>query len=268
MTPKPTSLVDTHCHIHDDQYDFDTAEVLHRAKAAGVEKMICVGTDLRSSLQAVEFCEQNKGCYFSLALHPHETAGKTEAQIQSEFKLLRDLAIANAKNSKFVAVGECGLDYFYHKDNSIRKLQAGLLTMHLDLAKMLDKPMIFHVREAFTDFWPIYDHYNCAGVVHSFSGTSADMKQILKRQELYIGLNGIMTFSTDKDQLNAAKLIPLEKLLLETDSPYLTPRPLRGKINQPENVRLVAEFLSDLRTEAESLLVDQTTTNAHKLFSF
>src|SRR5690606_9318752 len=129
-----------------------------------------------------------------------------------------------------------------------------------------DLPLIFHVREAFKDFWSIFDDFRgLRGVVHSFTSDKRDLEQILSRG-LYVGLNGIMTFTKRTEQLEAAKSVPLDKLVLETDAPFLTPTPFRGKICEPKHVRTVGEFLADLRGEKLEDLAAATTANARKLF--
>ena len=167
-------------------------------------------------------------------------------------------------NKNIVAIGECGLDYFYN--HSDKKDQFAALENQMQLAQDNTLPMIFHVREAFDDFWPIYDNFSrLKGVVHSFTDTTTQLDKALNR-DLYIGLNGIMTFTKDQKQLAAAKAVPLERLLLETDAPFLTPKPLRGKINEPKNVSITAEFLAQLRGEELSTLAAATTKNARQLF--
>ena len=163
-----------------------------------------------------------------------------------------------------VAVGETGLDYYY--EHSSREDQKKLLRFQLDLASEYDLPLIFHIREAFEDFWKIFDEYkNIKGVVHSFSSGTEDLEQVLSRG-LLVGLNGIMTFSKKAEQLDAARQVSLSSLLLETDAPFLTPVPFRGKIGEPKYVRVTAEFLAGLRGESLQEIADATTKNAHKLF--
>jgi TatD DNase family protein len=172
----------------------------------------------------------------------------------------RDLA----NKAKVIAIGETGLDYFY--EHSPREEQERLLRFQLDIAAEHHLPLIFHVRDAFEDFWPIFDSYSgLRGVIHSFSATSRELAQILSRG-LYVGLNGIMTFTKDTAQLDAAKAVPLDRLLLETDAPFLTPVPYRGTICQPKHVRDTAEFLASLRGEGLDELARASTRNAQKLF--
>lgn len=247
-------LFDTHCHIHDDKYNYDVPEIRNRAKKSGVVGMVCVGTSALDSKKAVEFVQDKPECYASIGLHPHDaTMG------EDDFELLTELV----SDPKVVAIGEFGLDYYYN--NSPKEDQLKALRYQLDLAYRTGKPCIFHVRDAFEDFWPVFDEYvGIKGVIHSFSATEKELNEALKR-DLYIGLNGIMTFTKNAEQLSAAKAVPLDKLLLETDSPYLTPTPLRGKVNEPSYVELVAEFLSRLRGESIKTLSEVTTGNARLL---
>jgi len=247
-------LFDTHCHIHDDKYNYDVPEIRKRAKKSGVVGMVCVGTSALDSKKAVEFAQDKPECYASIGLHPHDaTMG------EDDFELLTELV----SDPKVVAIGEFGLDYYYN--NSPKEDQLKALRYQLDLAYRTGKPCIFHVRDAFNDFWPVFDEYvGIKGVIHSFSATEKELNEALKRN-LYIGLNGIMTFTKNEEQLSAAKAVPLDKLLLETDSPYLTPTPLRGKVNEPSYVELVAEFLSRLRGESIKTLSEVTTGNARLL---
>ncbi len=248
-------LIDTHCHIHDEQYNYDLDSVFDNAASSGVAQMICIGTSAEDSKKAVEFAGSRDNCFASIGLHPHD------AKLgEDDFELLAMLV----NNPKVVAIGEFGLDYFY--DNSPKEDQMAALRYQLELASSSGKPCIFHIREAFDDFWPVFDSFTgIRGVVHSFSATKKELDAALARG-LYIGLNGIMTFTKNQNQLEAAKAVPLDKLMLETDAPFLTPVPKRGTINEPSNVRLVAEFLSRLRGESIMTLADATTGNARTLF--
>ncbi len=253
-------LVDTHAHIHDLGFKFNTKQVLAEAAAADVDQIICIGTTVKDSQAAIKFCEQYLHCHPTVGLHPHES--KHAQGATNELSQL-------ANTPGVVAVGECGLDYYYQ--NSAKSDQKAALKAQFDIAKVLDLPMVFHVRDgasdsAFNDFWKIYDSYpSIKGVVHSFTSTQTILKEVLSRG-LYVALNGIMTFTKDLAQLEAAKSVPLDKLVLETDSPFLTPTPYRGKINTPANVEVVAKFLADLRGESFDDLASATTQNAMTLF--
>jgi TatD DNase family protein len=249
-------LFDTHCHIHDKQFSFDEKLVFSSAQKANVRQMICVGTSGIDSQNAVDYVMDKPGLWASVGLHPHD------AKVgEDNLETIARLAI----EPKVVAIGEFGLDYFY--DNSPREDQLIALEYQLHLAQSFNKPCIFHVREAFSDFWPVLDNFpGIRGVVHSFTAGSKEVEQAVKRG-LYLGLNGIMTFTKDQKQLDAARSIPLQHILLETDSPFLTPTPLRGTINVPANVRLVAACLAEMREESLNQLIEATTENAQMLFS-
>jgi TatD DNase family protein len=248
-------FVDTHCHIQEDTYMLPEDEVRARANAAGVTHLIVVGTDVQTSAQAVEYAQDKENVWASIGLHPHDAKLGPEA-----YSAIAQLL----PNNRVVAIGECGLDYFYN--HSDKKDQFASLEFQIQLAKDNNLPMIFHIRDAFDDFWPIYDNFKgIRGVIHSFTSITHDLDQALSRG-LYIGLNGIMTFTKDENQLAAAQAVPLNRLVLETDAPFLTPAPLRGKVNEPKNVSITAEFLAQLRGEDLPALASATTQNACHLF--
>lgn len=248
-------LIDTHCHIHDPEFGFDVSTVLTDAHASGVEKMICIGTNGMDSEQAVAFAHQYDNIWATVGLHPHD------AKVgEDDFEILARLA----SDEKVVGIGECGLDYYY--DHSPKSAQKVALEYQLQLALSVGKPLSFHVRDAFDDFWSILDNFvGVRGVIHSFTASTLEVEEAMKRG-LYIALNGIMTFTKEQYQRDAAKAVPLEKLMLETDAPFLTPTPLRGKMNVPANVRLVAAYLAELRGEPLDKLIEATTKNAQTLF--
>ncbi|MES2971097.1 MAG: TatD family hydrolase [Patescibacteria group bacterium] len=266
-------LVDTHCHIHEasplsgDNFVHnkwteagisDPQSLVDEAINEGVSRLICVGTTFEDSNLAVNFVQQRSNCWASVGIHPHEAKDYTHEP--AKLKVFAKLATKN----KVIAVGECGLDYFY--THSSKADQRKILEFQLDLAQKHNLPLIFHVREAFEDFWPILDNFKAVrGVIHSFSAKTLELNQILSR-ELYVGLNGIMTFTKKEEQLIAAKAIPLDSLLLETDAPFLTPAPQRGTICRPKHVLHVAEFLAGLRGETMAEIANQTTQNACNLF--
>lgn len=267
-------LTDTHCHIHEallraalsteTRKRFEKAglpgpdEIIANANKVDVDRMICVGTTLEDSKLATEFVIHRSGLWASIGLHPHEAR-----KYSSDRQALKEFA-ALIKKPKVIAVGECGLDYFY--EHSPKEEQKALLRFQIELALEHNLPMIFHVRDAFDDFWKIFDQYTgIKGVIHSFSAGRKELKQILERG-LYVGLNGIMTFTKDERQLQAAKEVPLTKLLLETDAPFLTPTPYRGTMCEPKHVRVVAEFLASLRNESVEEIAACTTANAQHVF--
>lgn len=251
-------FIDTHCHIHFPDYELDPLEVMEAAQAAGVTKLLCVGCTLKDSKLAVSYAKKYPNVWATVGLHPHEAVHYVRNNVKlSEFHEL-------SAKAKVVAIGEIGLDYHYNHSDA--EDQKKLLHFQLDIAYERKLPAAFHVREAFEDFWKIYDSYpKIPGVVHSFSAGSKELHEILKH-DLFVGVNGIATFSKNPDQLAAYKAIPLEKLVLETDAPFLTPTPYRGKINEPKMVVEVAKFLSELKNESLEKIAEATTKNARQLF--
>lgn len=249
------TLIDTHCHIHSADYPLDGLEALERARAGGVEKLICVGTDAPDSALAVEFAEAH-GTYASIGLHPHDATHG-----QPAIAALKKLAARPA----VVAVGECGLDYYY--GHSPREQQVAMLRTQIEIALEHGLPLIFHVRDAFDDFWPVFSGYTgLRGVLHSFTDSRENMEKAVG-QGLFIGVNGISTFTKDPLQKEMFAAIPVEKLVLETDAPFLTPVPLRGRVNEPAFVTHVASFHADLHTLTLEELSAATSQNATTLFN-
>jgi len=267
-------FVDTHCHIHESHISDNPkdatqkkwiaagspapATLVEKAAEAGVTRLICVGCTFEDSMRAVQFAQTWPNVWASIGIHPHEAT----RHLQNPGLLTRFAQLA--AEHKVAAVGECGLDYFYN--HSPKKDQETILRFQLELAQKHDLPMIFHVREAFNDFWPIFDEYDIkGGVIHSFTATKKELDEILARG-LYVGLNGIMTFTKNAGQLTAAKAVPRNRLLLETDAPFLTPAPQRDTICEPKHVRVTAKFLAELRGETLADIAAATTRNAQLLF--
>ena len=247
-------LVDTHCHIHDANYPLDIGDVLKRAHHAGVNQMVCVGTSEQSSQRALDFAKNHEHLYAAIGVHPHDT--------KEGYAAIGQLLAAAEKP---VAIGEIGLDYFY--THSPRELQIKALETQLDLARQYDLPVIFHVREAFDDFWPIFDNFpGLRGVLHSFTDTQLNVDQAFARN-LLIGVNGISTFTKDEAQRAMFADLPLDRVLLETDAPFLTPAPYRGTVNEPAFVRNVAEFHAHIRNVDLDTVAAATSANARALFA-
>ncbi len=251
-------FVDTHCHIHFEDYGLDAEETFQAAIKDGVTKMILVGCTLADSQRGVAFAAEHDGAWASVGIHPHHA--QQYLGDQSAIDQLRQLARAEPT----VAIGECGLDYYY--DNSPREAQVTLFEQQLQLAHDAKLPVIFHVRDAFDDFFPLLDNFpGINGVVHSFTAGKKVLDKVLQRN-LYVGLNGIMTFTKDHAQLEMAKAVPLKNLLLETDAPFLTPKPFRGTICEPKHIVETGRFLAHLRSEPLEEIASATTANAKTLF--
>ena len=266
-------LIDTHCHIQSvglDKGELTTRSlwaktpelsansVIDAATLAGVEQMICVGCDLEDSILATEFVHNHRACFASIGIHPHEADHYVGQAKLNSFGELVD-------RPKVVAIGECGLDYFYN--HSSKENQETVLKFQIELALKNNLPMIFHVREAYADFWPILENYPpVRGVLHSFTDSIENLQRAVSLG-LYIGVNGIATFTNKTEQLDMYKAIPLSQLVLETDAPFLAPLPFRGKICKPEYVAETAKFLASLRNEDLDRLARATTDNATELFN-
>jgi len=251
-------FVDTHCHIHFNDYA-NAESAINDAKSAGVTRLICVGCTLGDSHAAANFAKAHKSVWFSAGVHPHDSSNFLATK-DAPAQLNRLL-----QEPKAVAIGEIGLDYY--RQNSPKNEQAKCLRAQIEIGLSTKLPFIFHVRDGWQDFWPIIDEYKVKNaVLHSFSAGPKQLDEALTRG-FYVSLNGIMTFTKEASQLQAAREIPNDKLLLETDAPFLTPVPFRGERCEPKHVRSTAEFLANLRAESLESLALNTTVNALKLFS-
>ncbi len=251
-------LFDSHAHLEDSCFNEDRQEVIQKANEAGVTGFLVPGTDMSSSEKAVEIANQFPNMYAAVGVHPHDA----KTVFESDYYKLAEWA----KHSKVVAIGEIGLDYFY--DHSLRDIQRTVFLAHIDLAKQLHLPIIIHDREAHQDTLEILkkEAKGLIGVCHCYSG-SYEMAQELLKMGFSLGIGGTLTFKNSKRIREIATRIPLERILLETDCPYLTPEPHRGKRNEPAYVALVAAELALLRKTSVSEIAKQTTMNVKELFS-
>jgi len=236
------------------KYDGDREDVLKRARDNNVS-MICVGTDLEMSRGAIDLAESSKNIWASVGLHPNDNLG--EVYDQSEYEAL-------ALHERVVAIGEIGLDYYRTTDDSKKEFQRERFLQQLQLAKKMSKPVIIHCRDAHEDMRHILKERTLSGVIHSFTGTKEDARAYINLGFM-IGLNGISTFARQYDEAIAS--MPLESILLETDAPYLSPAPYRGKRNEPSYIIEVARKISELKKASLEEICAQTTINAQKLFN-
>lgn len=254
------NFTDTHCHIHEERYP-EAEAALERARRQGVGRLVCVGTDETTSKEAVTFARKHDNVWASVGLHPHDAKTGISA-VQKLHELVEKDKIPHV--GKVVAIGECGLDYFY--SHSPKEAQVEMLEAQFDLASRYGLPMIFHVREAFDDFWPIFDTFSgVRGVLHSFTDSRQNLEKGLSRG-LYVGVNGISTFTKDDSQREMFAAIPSDRLLLETDSPFLTPLPHRGMVNEPAFITHVAQHIANLQSINLKELSRVTERNATTLF--
>jgi TatD DNase family protein len=251
-------LIDSHCHLSYAGLAEDVTGVLERARAAGVTRVITIGTDLADQDKALAIARQHADVFAVLGIHPHHAAETEEGYEGFLANRLRN-------ESKVVAIGECGLDYHY--DRSPKLLQRGVFLNQLEIARKLEKPAVLHIRDAHADGQAIMkDFPELKFVVHCFTGTPAECDAWLA-MGAYIGITGIVTYKNATDVQASAKIIPADRLLVETDAPYLSPEPVRKmKNNEPANVAHTAKFLADLRGVSLEELSKQTTENVGRLF--
>ncbi|TDL95277.1 TatD family hydrolase [Macrococcus carouselicus] len=251
-------LIDTHVHLNADQYDEDLQEVIDRALAAGINRMIVIGFDEKTITRTMELIDQYDFIYGVIGWHPVDAIDFND----DYYNWIKELAV----HPKIVAIGEMGLDY--HWDKSPKDVQKDVFRRQIALAKELKKPIVIHNREATQDVIDILKEENAAevgGVMHSFSGSTEICDKILK-MNFIISLGGPVTFKNARQPKEVAKHVPLDKLIVETDAPYLTPHPYRGKRNEPAYVKFVAEQIAELRGITYEELAAATTQNAERLF--
>ena len=250
------NLIDSHCHINDKQFSDDLDEVINRAIENGVTQLICVGTDINSSEKAIQIAENYSEVFATTGVHPHDAEKADKKYVQ----ILEDLA----KHEKVVAIGEMGLDYFY--DFSDRKVQKTIFRDQLDLAKDLELPAVIHNRDSDEDLLQtIIESKLNHGVIHCFA-SDYQMAEKLLKIGLHISFTGMVTFV--KSLHEVIKKIDVNKLMVETDSPYLSPKPYRGKRNEPKNVVEVAKFIAELKNiniNEFKNIVNATTQSFFKL---
>lgn len=238
-------LIDTHCHLHDRQFfsEEQAEKMLKRAHENGVEKVVCIGTDPKDSMAAREFAAKHPNIYWTYGIHPEEYLNNKNCFI---------------KDKKLVAIGEVGLDY--HSEGHNRGSQIRLFEEMLQLANDNNLPVVFHVRNAFDDFFAVIANFpKTRGVVHSFTDSKKTLKKILEATDFYVGVNGLATYST-------LPTPPLERILLETDAPFLTPAPFRGIINEPGYILQIAQWLSQKLGVNFETTEKVTTENARRLY--
>ena len=253
-----TSFIDTHCHL--DKLDSTPEEAIIEAKQAGVQRMVTVSVDEPSLDFVSSMVRQFPEVYGSVGFHPHDAAELTEDLEQK----IRKLAL---EEKKLIAIGETGLDYHYMYSSA--EVQQQVFSKQLQLAVELNLPVIMHSREAETDTLNILQEIPVPslGVAHSFT-SSFEMAKTLIEMGWYIGINGIVTFKNAEDLREVVSWLPLDRLLLETDSPFLAPTPFRGKPNKPAHIPAIATFIAELRGISLKQLSEQTSANAQRLFNF
>jgi len=252
-------IIDTHCHLDDDRFKDDLEEVIKRAKDVGVWQIIIPAADPKTLPRAVEIAEEFDGVYFAVGVHPYDAKN-----------YLREFLEHFITHPKCVAVGECGLDYYrLPKDKEeaqedIRR-QKEVFIDQIELANRYKKPLIVHIREASRPSQEILEEYaKVGGVLHCYN---ADHQLLnLAKRGFYFGIGGVITFKNARKLVEVYPKIPEDRLLIETDAPYLTPHPHRGKRNEPSYCKLIAKKMAELSQREESEIENLTTQNAKRLF--
>lgn len=253
ITPLKEPLIfDSHAHYYDEKFDGFRHKLLEGMKKSGVGKIINCGCDLQSCKDSIFLSEKYDYCYFAVGYHP-ENLENTDLNPIKEM----------ATHEKCVAIGEIGLDYYWTQDN--KALQKKIFEEQIILAKELDLPIIVHDRDAHADTLEILKKHKPKGVLHSFSGSVEMAREILKIG-MYIGIGGVITFKNSKKLPEVVKMLPEDKILLETDAPYLTPVPYRSKVNNSAMIYLTAEKIAQLREAKTEEILKITYANASRLF--
>ena len=246
-------LFDSHCHVHDERMPGGVDGAVEAARAAGVTTMVTVGCDRDTSLAAIAAAERHDDVWATVGLHPHEAVHTVDT--------IADLF----DHPKVVAVGEAGFDFYY--EHSPRAEQAEAFAAQIRLAHELDLPLIIHTRDAWDETFEVLDNEGTPErtIFHCFTGGPAEATACLERGA-YVSFSGIVTFKSAADVQAAAAIVPLDRLLVETDAPYLAPVPHRGKTNQPAWVAHTAQFVADLRDEPVAAVAEATDANGHAVF--
>ena len=247
---------ESHAHYDDERFDEDRDTLLASFPAEGIETVVNASSDIKSSKASIALSEKYPFFYAAVGVHPHEVENIIEADIDE----LRELS----KHPKVVAIGEIGLDYYY--DLSPRDLQRHWFKRQLELADELKMPVIIHSRDAAQECFDIIKNSNVRnGVIHCYSG-SAEMAEEYIKMGFYIGVGGSLTFKNNKKGVETVERIPIEKILIETDSPYLAPVPYRGKRNDSRLLKYVVERISQIKNIPENDICNITKNNAQNLF--
>ncbi|MBR8463020.1 TatD family hydrolase [Campylobacter sp. faydin G-24] len=256
-------IIDTHCHLDDKSYDDDILQVIARARENGVLGVVIPGADISYLPKAVKISHLNKNVYFAVGVHPYDKDGFDES-------ILREFA----KDDKCVAVGECGLDYFrLPKDESEKFIekqeQKRVFIAQLDLSVELQKPVILHIRDANEDSFSILKdyapHLKAGAVLHCYNASPL-LLELANLGNFYFGIGGVLTFKNAKNLVEILPKIPRDKILIETDAPYLTPEPFRGKRNEPSFTKFVAKKIAEILSLSLDEIEDLTSSNAKRLF--
>lgn len=249
------NIFDTHAHYDDEKFDSDRDETLKRVYAEGVNLIINCGCDEKSSRTALSLAGKYKYVYAAVGIHPENITEDSEKELSA----IKELA----KNKKAVAIGEIGLDYYW--DDTKKQEQKDIFIKQIIIANEFSLPVIIHDREAHGDTLEILKEYKPKGVLHCYSGSAEMAKEVLKLG-MYIGFGGSLTFKNARKTVEVAEIVPLDRILFETDCPYMAPVPMRGKRNESAYIRYVAEKMAEIKKITVQEMIDIATENGKRLF--
>lgn len=250
-------MIDTHVHLDFDNFNQDREEVIKRSLANGIERIINVGANLERSKKAIEIAEKNNNIFASVGVHPEDLKDFDDNFEKNILEL--------AKSKKVVAIGECGLDYFHTKDVEAREKQKELFLAQIKIAKELNLPLIIHCRDAYDDLYEIIKDKKAKGVLHCYLSNWETAQKFLNLG-FYISFTGAITYKNKEEVLGVVKKMSLDKMMVETDCPFLTPQIFRGQRNEPMYVKYVVEKIADVRDVNFDEIEEKTSENAIKLF--
>lgn len=253
------NLVDSHCHLNDDFFLDKVEEYILKAKNNGVRYINIVGYDLASSLKAIEIANKYDGVYASIGFHPENIEGLDISEIEKLIPLL--------ENKKVIAIGEIGLDYHWYKDQGFRDIQKQWFIKQIEFANRFNLPISIHARDAAADTYEILKSHHCrnGGVLHCYSG-SKEMLKLFANLGYYFGFDGPITYKNAVEPKECVKECSIDRILTETDSPYLSPVPFRGKPNDPSNIKFIVEQIAALKEVEVEYLSDKIEENFINLF--
>jgi len=252
-------MIDSHCHLDHEPLFGNLDKVIERSKAVGIKKLLTISTTLDSFEKIKDLVKKDKIIFGTFGIHPHET----ENDVINKESIIQKIT----ENQKIIGVGETGLDFYYNHSNKLRQIDS--FKEHIEAAIFLKKPIIVHSRNAELETFDILNSYkndNLSILMHCFTGSFEFSKKLLSLNS-YFSASGIITFNNSKDLQNTFKSIPLDKILVETDSPFLAPIPMRGKKNEPSFIKYTVEKLSTIKDKNINDIIDSTTENFNKLFN-
>ena len=257
---------DSHCHLDDERFEEDREEIIEKIKESGVTKLVSAGYSIEGSTKGVELSKKYEFIYTTCGLSPNDIP-QTEEELWKDMEKIKKIVEENLEYKKIVAIGEIGLDYYWEKDNEKRKLQKEAFVKQIELANDFNLPIVIHTRDAVMDTIEILKKNNVdkKGVFHCCPLNRELVKEALKL-DFYISFAGPVTFKNSKNANEIIQMVPNDKILIETDSPYLSPEPLGGKRNDPRNVKYIAQKIADVKGLSINEVAEFTNQNAKRIF--